>query len=263
MRNGRAPTATYLYCLVHDKKPPALAGVPPGLPGMRAPRLLDAGDSLWLIAADAPLARYGKLPIEKGLQDLKWVSACAVAHEQVVEHFTGAGTIIPMKLFTLFTNDKRALDHIKDTRKKLDKVIERIARCQEWGVRIHFNEARAAASARAETKLRAPNAPTGTQFLLLKKKEQDLARQWKERALAEAERAYQELARIGEDSRRLPSAEGEPGSRVILDAAFLVPLKKEKQFRGAVNRLTARVAESYNVMLTGPWPPYNFVVKAE
>jgi len=263
MRNGRGPAATYLYCLVHGKEPPSLAGVPSGLPGMRAPRLLDAGNSLWLVAADAPLARYGKSPIEEGLRNLKWVAACAVAHEQVIEHFTDAGTVIPMKLFTLFTTDNRALLHIKDTRKKLDKVIERVAQCQEWGVRIRFNEARTDATTRPKMKILAPKAPTGTQFLLLKKKEQDFARQWKERALAEAESAYQELARYGEDARRLPSVEGEPDGRVILDAAFLVPFGKEKRFRGAVKRLTARGAQAYNVTLTGPWPPYNFVVKAE
>ncbi len=227
---------------------------------MKRPRLLTAGDSLWLVAADAPLSLYGKTPIETRLQNLKWVSGCAVAHEQVIEHFTDAGTVVPMKLFTLFTSDERALSHVRETRKELDAILERVAGCREWGLRIRFNSARAAAAARAETKPQGPAAP-GTQFLMLKKKERDLARRLREQASADAERAYQELSRYGEDARRLPSVEAEAGGRVILDAAFLVLASKEKRFREAVTRLTARLAQAYDVTLSGPWPPYNFVGK--
>ncbi len=66
----RTSSATYLYCLVQSKQPPSLARVPPGLPGIGKPRALAAGELLWLIASDAPLALYGKEPIEAGLTDL-------------------------------------------------------------------------------------------------------------------------------------------------------------------------------------------------
>jgi hypothetical protein len=249
--------------LVQSKQPPSLANVSAGLRGMKAPRLLDAGNSLWLIAADAPLSLYGKSPIETGLQDVKWVAACAVAHEEVIEHFMRSGTVIPMKLFTLFSTDERALLHIKKTRKMLDAAIELIAGCKEWGVRISFNAARAARAARAETKPLAGKGATGTQFLLLKKKERDLAREWKERASAEAKRAYRDLAKYAEDARSIPTEQGEAGGMVILDSAFLIASGKVKRFREAIERLTARIGQTYDVTLTGPWPPYNFVMKAK
>jgi hypothetical protein len=226
---------------------------------MGAPRVVDAGSSLWLIAADAPLSLYGEPAIEEGLRKLQWVAGHAVAHEQVVEHFAGAGTVIPMKLFTLFANDRRALAYIRKMRKRLEGVIERVTGCQEWGVRIRFHKARAAGAARRAAKPPARTASTGTQFLLLKKQKQDLARRLQERVSAEAESAYQELARCGEDARRFPSAPGQAPGPLVLDAAFLVPLKKEKRFQGAVQRLTARMAHSCDVTLTGPWPPYNFI----
>src|SRR5437762_2458741 len=104
---------------------------------MGAPRALEAGDSLWLVAADAPLSHYGAAPIEAGLKVLQWVTRCALSHEQIIEYFSGKGwTVIPMKLFTLFSGDERALQHIQETRKELDRTIKRVAGCRERGVRI-------------------------------------------------------------------------------------------------------------------------------
>jgi len=192
------------------------------------------------------------------LKDLRWVADCAVAHEQVVEHFTGKGTVIPFKLFTLFTTDQRALDHINETRENLDAVIKRVIGRQEWGVRLRL---KAASGPGAIPERARPGAAkvSGTQFLLLKKKAQDQARLLKERAVSVAEGAYQELARYGEDARRLPSAPADSDGRIILDAAFLVPLGKAKRFREAVKRLSAHSGRMFTVTLTGPWPPYNFI----
>ncbi|TMB13759.1 MAG: hypothetical protein E6J65_24825, partial [Deltaproteobacteria bacterium] len=100
--------ATYLYCLVRSARAPSLRGAPAGLPGAAPTRTIDAGGGLWLVAADAPLDRYGEKPIERGLQDLAWVSSVAVPHEAVVEHLAKIGTVVPMKLLTLFRSDERA-----------------------------------------------------------------------------------------------------------------------------------------------------------
>src|SRR5688572_17770531 len=100
--------------------------MPRGLAGAGPVRLLDAGERLWLVAADAPLARYGAAAIERGLRDLTWVSACAMGHEGVVEHFARRATVIPMKLFTLFASDERAVAHVQRTRRRLDRLITRV-----------------------------------------------------------------------------------------------------------------------------------------
>jgi len=118
-------TATYLYCLVRSAREPSLRGAPAGLPGAGRPRAIDAGGGLWLVAANAPLERYGEKPIERGLRDLAWVSSVAVPHEAVVEHVARNGTVVPMKLFTLFRSDARALEHVAKRRKRIDRVVER------------------------------------------------------------------------------------------------------------------------------------------
>ncbi len=260
MKNGKQSAGTYVYCLVQAPKAPSLQRAPRGLAGTGALRLLDAGRSLWIVAADAPLALYAKQPIDAGLQNLKWVSACAIAHERVVEHFIAAGTVIPLKLFTIFNNDARALAHIQATRKQVEEVIARVARCQEWGVRMSLNAPRAGRAAKAKGSGIAPGSSPGTRFLFEKKQQQDFARALRAQASAEAETTFQRLSKLGRDSLRLPTIESENGGRVILDAAFLVPQAKAKRFQDAVARLAARKA-IFDLTLTGPWPPYNFVAK--
>jgi hypothetical protein len=223
-------------------------------------RLLDAGDRLWLVAADAPLGRYGAAPIERGLRDLKWVSACAMGHESVVEHFARRATVIPMKLFTLFASDERALAHVQRTRRRLDRLIARVGGRQEWGVRLTLDEGRAL---RALAGASGPaRAATGTGFLLKKQREHDARHRLQRGARAEAERLFARLVHLADDARHQTPAQGVAGLRVLLDAAFLVRAARATAFRAAVVQLGRRLGESgYRLTLSGPWPPYTFVAE--
>src|SRR5438045_457998 len=128
--------ATYVYCAVQARRKPDLRRAPAGLPGLGQHRLLDGGGDLWLVVADAPVSRYGEASIQRGLRKLSWLSRCAVAHEAVVEHFLRAPAVVPMKLFTIFENDFRALAEIGRKRQQLDRSMRRVAGRREWGVRI-------------------------------------------------------------------------------------------------------------------------------
>jgi hypothetical protein len=256
-------TATYLYCLVQSEKAPSLQRAPPGLPGAGRPRAIDAGRGLWLVAADAPLARYGERPIEEGLQDLAWVSSVAVPHEAVVEHLAKNGTVVPMKLFTLFHSDERALEHVAKQRKRIDRLVERIEGREEWGVRMLLDEVSALRAARSEAQTASGGAP-GAAFLLRKKKEQDAAREVIEHARDRADELFEVLAAKADDARRRPPPPGEVGKRVLLDAAFLLPRRKTKAFGAAVRAEAKKLSgRHYQLTLTGPWPAYTFVADPE
>jgi hypothetical protein len=256
-------TATYLYCLVQSPRQPSLRAAPTGLPGAGKPRAIDAGQGLWLVASDAPLDRYGEKPIERGLQDLAWVSSVAVPHEALVEHLAKNGTVVPMKLFTLFRSDERALEHVAKERKRIDRLVERIEGREEWGLRVLLDEVAALRRARDEAGAISAGAP-GAAFLLRKKKEHEAAREVIDRARDRADALFDLLAARTDDARRRPPPPGEVGKRVLLDAAFLLPRKKSKAFqalvRGEAKKLTGR---DYQLTLTGPWPAYTFVSERE
>ena len=252
--------ATYLYCLVQSPTAPVPGRAPRGLPGLARPRTVSLGGDLWLIAADAPLARYRADVVNGKLRDLDWVSACAVAHEAVVEHFARASAVVPMKLFTLFTSDARALAHIRRSRPRLARVLARVAGRQEWGVRLVLDAAPARAAARRPAGRAPARAGAGTRFLLGKQAEQAAARRRVAGAGREADRVFRRLRSQAEDARRRPPVESPAGTRLLLDAAFLVPARRAAAFGAAVRAVAARLAgQGYRLTLTGPWPPYSFV----
>jgi hypothetical protein len=252
-------TATWLYCLAKSDAPPSLRKGPRGVPHASQPRAIDAGDGFWLVASDAPLEKYGEGPIEKGLQDLQWVSSVAVPHEAVIEHVAKTATVIPMKLFTLFHSDARALEHVKKQRRQLERLAVRLEGREEWGVRMTLDEGAALRKAHREAQAGSKGSP-GAAFLLRKKKELDAANEVLLHARERADELFETLRKKGDDGKRRPPPPGEIGRRVLLDAAFLVKRGKQKPFANAVKQQAKQLHKfGYDLVLTGPWPPYNFI----
>ena len=247
--------AIYLYALVHGTKRPSSAKAPAGMPGGDPVRLVEAGGGWWLVCSDVPLARYGEAALAAGLKDLDWVSARALAHEAVVEHFTRAGPLVPMKLFTLFTTEARALAHVKKRLKQLERIRARIQGCAEWGLRVRVDP----------TKLRAKAAKaevlSGADFLKRKQTQRDAARLQVAGAQEAAEALYEALASTGAQALKRRVIEG--GTPLLLDVAALVPNANAKAFRARVQKLARAHAKSgLDVDLTGPWPAYHFIEEA-
>src|SRR4029079_119227 len=83
----------------------------------------------------------------RALADLAWVSRAAVAHEAVVESFIAETAVLPMKLFTIFTSDERAVAHVRAERQRIAAFVKRVSNHQEWGMRVVLDRQRAAAAA--------------------------------------------------------------------------------------------------------------------
>ena len=259
---------TYVYCLVRSAKPPALRNVTSALPGAGPVRALEAGDGVWAIVSSVPSIDYDEAALARGLQNLDWVGRRALAHEAVVERFLAAPAVLPMQLFTLFTSDERALDYIAHQRKRIDQVFARIDGQLEWGLRLSFDEqaARSAVEEAHRSRRRRHPATTdsGATYLARKRDLFDVTRVRLTRARAAADRVYRAMSRAATEARRRRSTErAAAGSRLLLDAAFLVAARRAAPFRATLRQQARTLAGSGVVVaLTGPWPPYNFVAPA-
>ena len=242
-----------------------MSAVPGAMPGGKPVRALPAGNGTWLIVSDVPASRYDEAALAAGLQNLDWVGRRAVAHEAVVEHFLTAPAVLPMQLFTLFTSDARALEHIARTRRRLDRILTRLERQQEWGLRLSFDERGALQAVenehRSRRTRRAASTESGAAYLARKRDVLDVTRGQLTVARREADRLYRAMSREATEARRRRATEqATPGSRLLLDAAFLVPSRRANAFRGSLRRRARTLSGSGLVVsLTGPWPPYNFV----
>ena len=246
--------ATYLYCVVRSVSRPGAANVPPGVPGGGTPTVVTIDKGLWLVTASVPLDRYGSEPLEIVLRDLDAVGAIALAHEAVVEHFVRppVASVIPMKLFTMFSTPARAQAEMRRQRSGLDAVFERIHGCEEWGVRVTRKPVREAGTRKLQ-------ASSGTAFLAARKAARDRSRSAARAAAEAADAAFDSLSAIAREGRRRGD---EPAgvTTPVLDAAFLVPARRRAKFRAAAARLAEQLEKSGGRMtLSGPWPPYHFV----
>jgi len=250
----------YVYCLIASQRRPSRPRVSQGLPGTGPVRLLDAGDGLYLVVADAPLKQYGEDAINRGLANLKWVSRAAVAHERVIESFTRAAAVLPMKLFTIFTSDERALAHFAAQRKRLDALVKRVGGHDEWSVRVVLDRARAERAA-PRVATASGSARTGVAYLAQKKARRDAHAELAERAHETVADLYGRLATRARRARRRGASElPAEGGPLLLDATFLIPRGRATSFRAlAAREARALARRGYGVTLTGPWPPYTFV----
>ena len=250
---------TYVYCVVAADHRPRLPRVPAGLPGAGPVRLLEVGEGLFMAVADLPLDRYGESAINKGLADLDWVSRVAVAHEAVVESFIAAVAILPMKLFTIFTTDDRALDHVRAQRPRIAALVKRVANQQEWGIRVVLD--RTLASAALPKKKATARAGTGVSYLAQKKAQRDSSRELASRARETIAGLFDRMAaRSGDAKRRAASDLPAQGGPLLLDAAFLVSRARGAAFKALAARESRTLAgQGYGLTVSGPWPPYTFV----
>jgi hypothetical protein len=258
-----AEAGTYVYCVLSAPRRPALKGIPRGLPGMGRLRLLDVESGrrpLWLAVADAPLGEYGEDAINRGLSDLDWVSRRAIAHEAVVEWFISRAAVLPMKLFTIFTSDARALEHIARERPRIDAILKRVGNHVEWGVRVILERPGAAAVPR-RARTAAPQERTGAAFLTRKKAQRDASIELAERARSVVAELYDRLSAQARSAKRRTATEAPAaGGPLLLDAAFLVPAARSARFAQLAARQTRDLArDGYRVTVSGPWPAYSFI----
>ena len=268
---------TYVYCLVRSARRPALRKPPLPVPGGESIRFVAVGQRLWAVVSDVPAADYGEEALRRGLQDLEWVGRRAMAHEAVVERFLSAPALLPMQLFTLFTSDERLSEYVQRERRRLERILSRIEKHLEWGVRLAFDEkaARDAVERQHSRTVRTATAKktrgaartflaretAGSDYLARKRDLLDVSRVQLKQARSEANRLFRALAQAATEARRRTDTEqAAPGARLLLDAAFLVPARRSTAFKSALQKKARTLDDAgVAVSLTGPWPPYNFI----
>jgi hypothetical protein len=249
-------SGTYVYCVVASRRRPSIGKVV-GPPGTSTPRLLEVHPNRYLVVSDAPLDSFGEAPLAARLSDLDWVSRAALAHDAVVERFISADAVLPMKVFTIFTSDERAIAKTRSDWDRIESLLKGVTGQAEWGLRLMFDQQNAPTTA-------TPRASTGRSYLLAKRKQHTETVAHRRLVHRRTAGVVTALAAIAREVRQRPlAAAATTGSRLLLDAAFLVPRTRERRFRAAVARETRRlVPEGYAVHLSGPWPPYSFIESA-
>ncbi len=222
------------------------------MPDGSAPHLVPLTRTVSLIVADVPAKSYRAGAIESRLRDLDWVSRCGSAHHAVADALALAHTVVPLRLFTLFSSEESARATLGAASARIAAAIERVRGKAEWV--LHIGPPDPAGTARSS----AGHAPptTGTSFLAQKAAVKRAASDLAAIVRDDAQRTVERLAAAASEvSRRKDAAAG-----LLVDAAFLVPARGAAAFKRELSHAAERLlAAGCRVSLTGPWPPYSFV----
>ena len=253
----------YLYGYTPAGGPvPDLAGVA----GARVERV-DCGGVAALVSR-VPAAEFSAGAIEARLDDLDWVGRRGLEHERVVAWLVDRGTILPVRLFTLFSGLDALRADCAERGEWIADQLHRLHGLREWDLKVSADLRRFAAHVGEHSQEIAgldrelESAPPGRQYLLRRKRDDAAQREARRVAVAVAESLLDELAPLARRSRRLeaPRAAGAADLPVILNAAFLLDRGAEEAMRQEVQRQEERLREEgFTIAYTGPWAPYRFV----
>jgi hypothetical protein len=207
------------------------------------------------VVADAPLERFSSERLQQDLQDLEAVSRHALAHAAVVEFFFRTAPVIPLKLFTLFSEDERVRQHLASRGPALRKLFTRLRGLEEWGVRIIVD--RSAASSAVLTS--GPPVSSGRDYLRVKKRLLDQSAVTPQAVVQEANHAMKSLRRLAASVRTQPFPPAGANRPFVAGASFLVKATRRAQWTKQVATLkTTLLKHGQHLEVSGPWPPYHF-----
>jgi hypothetical protein len=255
--------ALYVYGFVpasSEAPPSAVTGVDEG-----AVRVIDVGP-VGAAVSEVDAGRYQASDIEAKLKDLAWVARQGAAHETVVTWCSDHTTIVPARLFTIFSSEEALRTELAPRLDSLARQLERFTDTREWDLKVHYDAAilgehlseLSEEAARAEAEIQA--AAPGRRYLLERKREGIVKREAAGAARGLAADALARLGEVAEEVTELQAPTGGDDLPVVLNAAMLVSMARaEELLERAAELVPALEKRGIHAKLTGPWAPYRFV----
>lgn len=191
-----------------------------------------------------------------------------VAHERVLNWFADHGPVIPLTPFSLHQDASRVLERLESMSGRFAEVLEQLAGCHEWAVRL-WRTARVAERLdqfSPQIRLMAARiamAAPGRQYLLEKKRAALHADELRRISTEVAHGSFEALRSCSTSAKRLPIASATPptAERVLtLHGVFLVREAEFADFQQQLSEWVGRYQPAgFEWEFTGPWPPYHFV----
>jgi hypothetical protein len=265
----QAPTELgwYVYCVI-DPEGIDLAPHPLGVDAEHPVAVLHQ-DGIAAVASQVALDEFGEETLRESLNDLAWLEDKARRHEAVLAHVRDRATVIPMRLCTIYRSEAAVREMLAREHGPMAEALARLAAKTEWGVKLFAIPAELEQLARrrsprvADLTAQIERASAGEAYLLRKRLEA-LGREEGERLIEECcDGAHARLSGAAVEALLNPLQAPEIASHsgeMVLNGVYLVEDAASDRFHAAVDAVRAEWgAAGFDVQVTGPWPPYNFV----
>lgn len=250
--------AWYVYGVVGSSA--ELGGSLPAIDPGRPVTILREG-AVAAVASQVPLEEFDETRMREHLADMAWVEATARAHEGVLELVREQATLIPMRMCTVYRTEGGVREMLSREAGPLQEALEHLDGKAEWGVKVFTDFARAGG------RIRHVDTGAGESSGLAYMEERRTEREHQEQALELAEEAaaqvHERLSSVAADAGLIPlqrpEVSGHAGD-MVLNGVYLVADEATPDLHEAVAELRSELEDhGIEVVLTGPWPAYNFV----
>lgn len=246
----------YCYGIVRGTEP-QLESVEP-VPRGEAPGSVTAAGWTMIVSA-VPADEYSQESIDLHADDLEWIGAIGLGHQRVNQALADQGDVIPLRAFTLFSDEDAAEQWLEQQKNILERVLKRISGKLEWTIKLQLEgTAWMKNPAVDDLEREIASAPAGKAFLLQKKLERELERS---RAEMENDLVKEVAAGIEKASgaeavveTRMARSGGDPQIDLLYDRDRIEELEQLLES----TRMDLEDKE-ISISVTGPWPPYSFI----
>lgn len=178
-------------------------------------------------------------------------------HEEVAERLMDRFTVLPMRLYTVFSGKEDMLLKVKDYYEDFIKNLDRVRNKAEFGIKVIWggNIIKERIINVYKNESPAHLTQSGTKFMKEKFERYKIDKEFEE----EADRC---IAIVDGFLNRLASEkklEKLKTDNLLLSASYLVDKEKKDDFKKAFEELRSSHRD-LKYLLSGPWPPYNFII---
>ncbi|MCK9376307.1 MAG: GvpL/GvpF family gas vesicle protein [Syntrophobacterales bacterium] len=233
-----------LYCI--GRRGEAVEPEPPPGVGRQPVFLITRGD------LSAAVSRTEAVSQTPDLSDVR-------AHGRVVAFFHRQRTVIPMRYGCLLEDESRVARVLEDQGPAYDALLQELSGCVEMGIRIvvpeKSPEPEISRCLEPAPEVTSRAALSGAAYLLNRRAHYAAVDGGTEVQQRLAEQCLTHFTKLFVKSK----IEGPVSHLPLLSLYFLVPASLVESFKQAFRRLGC--LREARLLLSGPWPPYNFVTK--
>jgi hypothetical protein len=199
-----------------------------------------------------------------------------LTYKKVIETFHLEYTVIPMRYGCLLEDESHIIRLLEEHREQYEILLKELEGCVEMGLRILTSDRgtgvaerglrescnpQSGTSAKHPTGIHPRSAASGTAYLAARRSYYAQKEEFAKEMNMVLERCCEAFAGLFLKCKKecFPFATPHSPSRnPILSVYFLVPRSSVPTFRQVFRNIPA--PESTKLLLSGPWPPYNFVL---
>jgi hypothetical protein len=260
--------AYYTYAIARQRADAPAAA--PGIPGIdqRYPVRVVGQGAVVALVSTVSLAEFELSTLEQRLQDRNWLEMLAIGHQRVLTSLLEHYTLLPLKLCTLYTDERRIEALLATGLARFSAELDRLEGSNEWGLKLFCNQAALAEWAAQNAPQLSQQASSvaaaspGARFMLQKRLQraaQQIAEQLQRSETELIAASLATMTRAAQRGRLQPAQIHGRSDTMTLNGAYLVAEDELDTFATALDALREQYEpRGFNFELTGPWPAYSF-----